>query len=108
MTEPDSTERWTLLRGMLGTDSSVSSEALAEMCGMVELMLDPHKQNKDRLSHGRPVAEELLRRYDAQYGTPPADVGGRRFYDGPRLAVLVDEIEQAQGGPGPTDAGASR
>jgi len=27
---------------MLGTDGIVASEALTEMCGMVELMLDPH------------------------------------------------------------------
>jgi len=105
MREPDPAERWALLRTMRGTDGIVASEALIEMCGMVELMLDPHKHHKDRLRHGRPLAEELLRRYDARHGTPPADAGGRRFYDGPRLAALVDEMEHTppQGGPGPAD-----
>ncbi len=40
MDEPDAAERWALLRTMLGTDGIVASEALIEMCGMVELMLD--------------------------------------------------------------------
>jgi len=43
MNEPDTAERWALLRTMLGTDGIVASEALTEMCGMFELMLDPHK-----------------------------------------------------------------
>jgi len=38
----DPAERWALLRTMRGTDGIVASEALTEMCGMVELMLDPH------------------------------------------------------------------
>jgi len=66
MNEPDTAERWALLRTMLGTDGIVASEALIEMCGMVELMLDPHTHHKDRLRYGRPLAEELLRRYDAR------------------------------------------
>jgi len=105
MNEPDTAERWALLRTMRGTDGIVASEALIEMCGMVELMLDPHKHHKDRLRHGRPPAEEVLRRYDARHGTPPADAGGRRFYDGARLVALVDEMERTplQGGPGPAD-----
>jgi len=90
---------------MRGTEGIVASEALTEMCGMVELMLDPHKDHKDRLRHGRPLTEELLRRDDARHGTPPADARGRRFYDGPRLVALVDEMERTppQGGPGPVD-----
>ncbi len=89
---------------MRGTEGIVASEALTEMCGMVELMLDPHKDHKDRLRHGRPLAEELLRRDDARHGTPPADASGR-FYDGPRLVALVDEMERTlpQGDPGPPD-----
>ncbi len=103
MNEPDAAERGALLRTMRGTDGIVASEALTEMCGMVELMLDLHKHHKDRLRHGRPLAEELLRRYDARHGPPPADAGGRRFYDGARLVALVDEMERTpyQGGPGP-------
>jgi len=105
MNEPDTAERWALLRTMLGTDGIVASEALIEMCGMVELMLDPHKHHKDRLRYGRPLAEEVLRRYDVRYGTPPASADGRRCYDGPRLVALVDEMERTspQGGPGPAD-----
>ena len=105
MNEPDTAERWALLRTMRGTDGIVASEALIEMCGMVELMLDPHKHHKDRLRYGCPLAEEVLRRYDVRYGTPPADAGGRRFYDGARLAALVDEMERTllHGGPGPAD-----
>jgi len=76
MNEPDTAERWALLRTMRGTDGIVASEALIEMCGMVELMLDPHKHHKDRLRDGRPLTEEVLRRYDARHGTPPADAGG--------------------------------
>ncbi len=53
MNKPDTAERWALLRTMLGTDGIVASEALTEMCGMVELMLDPHKHHKDRLRYGR-------------------------------------------------------
>ena len=96
MSGADPAERWTLLRAMRGTDGSVASEALIEMCGMVELLLDPHTHHKDRLRYGRPLAEEVLRRYDARHGTPLADAGGRRFYDGARLAVLVDEMARAQ------------
>ncbi len=109
MNEPDAAERWALLRTMRGTDSIVASEALSEMCGMVELMLDPHTHHKDRLRHGRPLAEEVLRRYDARHGTPPADAGGRRCDDGPRLVALVDERERtpSQGGPGPADPDAA-
>jgi len=105
MNEPDAAERGALLRTMRGTDGIVASEALSEMCGMVELMLDPHTHHKDRLRHGRPLAEELLRRYDARHGPPPADASGRRFYDGARLVALVDEMERTpyQGGPGPAD-----
>jgi len=91
---PDAAERGALLRTMRGTDGIVASEALIEMCGMVELMLDPHKHHKDRLRDGRPLAEEVLRRYDVCHGTPPADAGGRRFYDSARLAALVDEMER--------------
>jgi len=96
MNKSDPAERWALLRTMRGTDGIVASEALIEMCGMVELMLDPHTHHKDRLRYGRPLAEEVLRRYDTRHGTPPADASGRRFYDGPRLSVLVDEMERAQ------------
>ncbi len=105
MNEPDTGERGALLRTMQGTDGIASSGALTEMCGMVELMLDPHKDHKDRLRHGRPLAEELLRRDDARHGTPPADAGGRRFDDGPRLVALVDEMERtlSLGEPGPAD-----
>jgi len=105
MNEPNTAERWALLRTMRGTDGIVASEALTEMCGMVELMLDPHKHHKDRLRYGRPLAEEVLRRYDVCYSTLPADEGGRRFYDGARLATLVDEMERTllHGGPGPSD-----
>jgi len=102
MNEPDTAERWALLRMMRGTDGIVASEALIEMCGMVELMLDPHKHHKDRLRHGRPRAEEVLRRNDARHGAPPADAAGRHFDDGPRLVALVDAMERTppQGGPG--------
>ena len=102
MNEPDAAERGALLRTLRGTDGIVASEALSELCGVVDLMLDPHKHHKDRLRHGRPLTEELLRRYDARHGTPPADAGGRRFYDGPRLVALVDARERtpSQGGPG--------
>ncbi len=90
---------------MRGTEGIVAREALTEMCGMVELMLDPHKDHKDRLRHGRPLAEELLRRDDARHGTPPADASGRCFDDGPRLVALLDEMERtsSQGEPGPAD-----
>ncbi len=94
MSGADPAERWVLLRTMRGTDGIVASEALIEMCGMVELMLDPHKHHKDRLRDGRPLAEEVLRRYDVRDGTPPADASGRRFDDGPRLVALVDELER--------------
>ncbi len=36
MNEPDAAERGALLRTMRGTDGIVASEALSEMCGMVE------------------------------------------------------------------------
>jgi len=105
MNEPATAERWALLRMMRGTDGIVASEALSEMCDMVELMLDPHTHHQDRLRHGRPRAEEVLRRADACHGTPPADAGGRRCDDGPRLVALVDAREhtQPQGGPGNRD-----
>ncbi len=105
MSGADPAERWVLLRTMRGTDGIVASEALIEMCGMVELTLDPHTHHKDRLRDGRPLAEEVLRRDDARHGTPPADASGRRFDDGARLAALVDEMERTspQGGPGPAD-----
>jgi len=102
MNEPNAAERWALLRMMRGTDGIVASEALIEMCGMVELMHDPHKHHKDRLRHGRPRAEEVLRRDDARYGAPPAGAGDRRCDDGPRLVAFVDARERTppRGGPG--------
>jgi len=105
MNEPDTAERWALLRTMRGTDGIVASEALSEMCDMVELMLDPHKHHTDRLRHGRLCAEEVLRRADACHGAPPANASDHRFDDGPRLVALVDEREhtQPQGGPGNRD-----
>ncbi len=60
MNKSDPAERWALLRTMLGTDGIVASEALSEMCGMVELMLDPHKHH----GHRHPRAPSLYAAHD--------------------------------------------
>ncbi len=83
MDEPDAAERWALLRTMRDTDSIVASEALSEMCGMVELMLDPHKHHGHR--HPAPLLSTPL--MTSAIGPSPTRLS--RLFAGPRAPYAV-------------------
>ena len=86
--EPD--ERRALLRALAGAEGLITPESLTEVCGLIELMLDPAKTHGERRRYGRPIAAALLRRYDARYGAP-ALLDGRPFYHLDRLLSLPIE-----------------
>lgn len=69
----------------------ISSYDVGDLAGAVESRLDYHKEQPDAKRHGKPFGDELMRRFDARYGTPPVGLGNLRWHSVDDLLSVVDE-----------------